>query len=136
MDFKQFIQSPKGKVCMRRLSLTAVMGLCFSLLAIGEAKAESFSFTKIADTSAYTNISSPGINDNGTVAFRASDNTSGEIFTGNGGQLTNVYRLEVDRTFVGPVGSPAINNGTIGFVARTWQRQPGNRHNKSGIKWH
>lgn len=105
---------------MKSLSLTTVMGLCFSLLPIGEAKAESLSFTKIADTSAYTDISSPSINDNGTVAFRASDTTSSNIFIGNEGQLTNVYRLEVDPKFVGPVGSPAINNsGTIGFIAVT-----------------
>lgn len=110
----------KSQVCMKKLSLTSVIGFCFSLLAVGEAKAENFIFTKIADTSAYTNISSPSINDNGTVAFRASDNTSSNIFTGNGGQLTNVYRLEIDPTFIGFFGSPAINNsGTIGFVAVT-----------------
>jgi len=56
-----------------RLRLTvraAMMGLCLSFLASGEAMAATFTFTKIADTSgAFGSPFAPAINDEGTVVF-------------------------------------------------------------------
>ncbi len=101
-----------------RLNLTipaAVMGLCLSLLTSGKAIAETFSFTKIADTTPST--SSPTINDNGTVAFKTDKDLSLSIFTGDVGALTNIYTTTVGGTInIGPTGSPVINNtGTVAF---------------------
>jgi hypothetical protein len=66
-----------------------VMGLSLSLLVSGKATAATFSFTEIADTSAFSLISSPSLNDEGTneqgtVAFEAGlDAGSQGIFIGS-----------------------------------------------------
>lgn len=70
------------------------VSLCISLLGTQEAKA----ITLIADTSgpfssfgADLSNAGPGINDRGTVAFRANLDTGGSgIFTGSGGPLTTI----------------------------------------------
>ena len=64
----------------------ALMGLCLSLVATGEAQAASFTFTKIADTNGLFSsfFEAPAINNQGTVAFRTSEG----IFAGNGETIT------------------------------------------------
>ena len=102
-----------------RLNLTisaAVMGLCLSLVASGKALAETFSFTRIADTSQFSFTSSPTINDNGTVAFRSRNDLSASIFTGEGNQLNNIYGYDLLIAKRDTDNPPVINNtGTVTF---------------------
>ncbi len=105
----------------------AGMGLCLSLLTSGAARAVSFTFTKIADTSSTFSsfLHNPSINDAGTVAFSAALNTGDTgVFTGSGGAITDIAVGEgVGRaapSFHLIPAAPAINNaGTVAFETYT-----------------
>ncbi len=106
-------------------------GLCLSLLTTGAARAASFTFTKIADTSSTFSsfFTSPSINDAGTVAFSAALDTGGTgVFTGSGGPITNIALSNGVSNGVGGTTSvlssiltnPSINNaGRVAFGAST-----------------
>ncbi len=94
----------------------AAVGLFLSLLASGKAIAVTFSFTKIADTSNNSFTSSASINNEGTVAFRASNPSSASIVTGNGNQLNTIFSYDVLRPGFDDRNAPTINNtGTVAF---------------------
>lgn len=104
----------------------ALLGLFIGLVASGEARAASFSFTRIADTnggfSSFNNAAS--INNGGTVAFQANLNAGGSgIFTGNGITTTTIANTNGTFTSFGDPNvfgdTPDINDaGTVAFVAR------------------
>ena len=107
-----------------RLDLTvraAVMSLCFSVLASGNAQA--YTFTKIADTSGSFSsfFGTPAINNGGTVAFGATFDVGGRggFFISDGTDITTVFK-ETDNNPYSFVfrGGPSINNkGTLAFGA-------------------
>ncbi len=107
-----------------RLDLTvraAVMGLCFSVLASGNAQA--YTFTKIADTSGSFSsfFGTPAINNGGTVAFGVTLDVGGRggFFISDGTGITTVFK-ESDNNPYSFVfrGGPSINNkGTVAFGA-------------------
>ena len=101
----------------------ALMSLLISLLVAGEAKAISYTFTKIADTSgSFDFFLNAAINDSGLVAFEASLDTGSNglfdgIFTGSGGPITTL--VDTSGPFNDFFFPPSINNGgTIAFGAR------------------
>lgn len=110
-------------VKLRCLTKVLAVSLCISLLAAQEAKA----ITLIADTSGPLSSFEggfgfetgpgigPGINDEGTVVFKANLDTGGSgIFTGSGGLLTTI--ADTSGPFSSFGASPAINNeGTVVF---------------------
>ncbi|MEB3181476.1 MAG: choice-of-anchor tandem repeat NxxGxxAF-containing protein [Nostocaceae cyanobacterium] len=117
---------------MIKYALPGVMGLCLSILATTEAKAAGFTFTRIADTTVFSSVSSPAINDQGTVAFLAGSpipisgisSDINNVFRGDGGPVSNIYTPLLNpsgprRGFVDPlaIGNPQINNaGTVAFT--------------------
>lgn len=110
---------------IRILAVTAV-GMIVSCLSIGKAYAANFNFIKIADADNFGNlsVSSPAINDWGTVAFKVSNFSEGSevpftggIFTGSGGTFTTIAPIG---TFFSVGGTVDINNnGIVTFQART-----------------
>jgi hypothetical protein len=84
------------------------------------ANAENFTITKIVDTanSPLEGFSSPAINNNGTVTFKAYlelDTEAEGIFTSNGGSLTTITDTSGSLGFL---LTPSINNsGTVAFKA-------------------
>ena len=100
----------------------AVITLCFSLLANGEATAAAFAFTKIADTNSFFSglSAEPSINDRGTVAFLGIPNTETSnlltgVFTSDG--ITTTTIANDKGSFLG-FGEPSINNkGVVAFLA-------------------
>ncbi|HEY9710958.1 MAG TPA: PEP-CTERM sorting domain-containing protein [Oculatellaceae cyanobacterium] len=101
----------------KRLSVATAIGLSLSLLTTSEALA--YTFTRIADSNdpfGNFGISSPGINNEGTVAFQASLDAGGfGIFTNSNGIITTIADTS------GPfsiLNDPAINDqGTVVFNA-------------------
>ncbi len=95
----------------------ALMGLCLSFLADGEAHAASFTFTKIADTNGSFSsfFDAPAINNQGTVAFRTSEG----IFTGNGETITTIYNTGVfPESVISASNDISINDeGSVAFIA-------------------
>jgi hypothetical protein len=95
----------------------ALMGLCLSFLADGEAHAASFTFTKIADTNGSFSsfFDAPAINNQGTVAFRTSEG----IFTGNGETITTISNTSFSPQFPIRASSDiSINDeGSVAFIA-------------------
>jgi hypothetical protein len=89
------------------------LSLCFSLLAAGEAKAVSFTFTKIAQSSSsFGDVGGGPINDSGTVAFVR----GGGLFTSNGNSLTTIVSPDPS-VFSGFNGLAINNSGTVAFGA-------------------
>lgn len=109
---------------------TAVIGLFLSLVATGEAKANTYTFTKIADSyGRFSSFDFPSINNQGTVAFRARLDVGGEgIFTGSGGQTKTITTSSNFPSSISPVvfSIPSINDsGRVAFTAAR-QRLEGN----------
>jgi hypothetical protein len=112
-----------------RLNLSipaAVMGLCLSFLASGEAMAATFTFTKIADTSgAFGGPFAPAINDEGTVVFEDQLDEVTRILTSDGTTTTTIAAegdtgdfLATPGDFFSFFGGPVINNeGTVAFYS-------------------
>ncbi|MBD1833728.1 PEP-CTERM sorting domain-containing protein [Cyanobacteria bacterium FACHB-472] len=105
-----------------RLSLpAALMGLCLSLVATGEAQAASFTFTKIADNSASFSsfFEAPAINNQGTVAFRTSEG----IFAGNGETITTISNTSISsQSPISASSDISINDeGSVAFNAELEQ---------------
>jgi hypothetical protein len=95
-----------------------VLGLSLNLLASQEAKAASFNFTRIADSSGSLDVFGGfSLNNQGSVAFKASLDGGGEgIFTGNGMNVTSV--AQTNNYFKGFQSTPDINDlGTVAFDA-------------------
>ncbi|KAB8316652.1 PEP-CTERM sorting domain-containing protein [Tolypothrix campylonemoides VB511288] len=106
---------------MRKLTAAMLFGVVISLYPTSKAKAASFSFTKIADTTSsafsapFYQFVSPAINNEGTVAFRSISAAGDSIFISNGGTITTI--ADTSGSF-GFLGSFSINNsGTVAFQA-------------------
>ena len=96
--------------------------MCTSLLLPFSTRAETYSFTEIADTSQFTQgfgAFGPAINNTGEVAFLGfGDGGAQGIFTGSGGALTVV--ADTTSGFTGFGDSVRINEGgTVAFRADT-----------------
>jgi hypothetical protein len=95
-----------------------VLGLSLNLLASQEAKAASFNFTRVADSSGSLDVFGGfSLNNQGSVAFKASLDGGGEgIFTGNGMNVTPI--AQTNNYFKGFRSTPDINDlGTVAFDA-------------------
>ncbi|MBD2776860.1 DUF7453 family protein [Iningainema tapete] len=131
----------KSSRWMRRLTESVAISICLSLVAVGKAMADSFSFTKMADTkSDFPSIVSapPAINDSGTVVFVArpvggpsnlgsifeTDEVRG-VYTSDGAQITEVVNNSLLPSLFNSSNRPSqyfilrevdINdNGTVAF---------------------
>lgn len=84
----------------------------------GEARAGTYTFTNVADTSGgYSAFSLPVANSSGTVAFTATTGGVAKVFSGNGGAVSTVFD-PTGTTLSAVKGSPSLNNlGQVGFVA-------------------
>lgn len=94
-----------------------MMGLGLAVLGSQEAFAASFTFTRIADTSgSFTGLSTPALNNNGTVAFSARLDTGERgIFTTDGTTLTTI--ADTSDIFSGFFGLALNDAGTVAFRA-------------------
>ncbi len=118
----------KLKRSLLQICTGVAAGLCLSLLAVSEAIAANFSFTRIADTrSEFTSIlNGVAINDSGTVAFIALSGTKQGVYTSSGVQITEINSLPpflntLPRSFFGTflISNVAINNNdTVAFIGR------------------
>ncbi|MBD2776861.1 DUF7453 family protein [Iningainema tapete] len=110
----------KWKKWLQNWSGGVTLSLCLSALAATQVQAATYSFTKIADTKSYPwqSISTPVMNDSGTVAFlvnlRETQNISryNILYTSNGNQLTEIGNSGTISSSIYSVEG-INNNGTI-----------------------
>jgi hypothetical protein len=95
---------------MRRLLLVWALGI-FCHCAASNARAATFTFTKVADTAdGYSNLTRPSVNSSGMVAFGATLQGSGHLFTSTAGIATPIFGQTIT--------SPSINDsGQTSFIA-------------------
>lgn len=109
----------QGQANLRHIGIMAggmLLGLSINLLAGQEAKAASFNFTRIAESSGSFDVFGGfSLNNQGIVAFKASLDGGGEgIFTGNGMNVTPI--AQSNNYFERFPSTPDINDsGTVAF---------------------
>ena len=117
---------------LRGVSGAIALSLGMSMLAVSQALAGSYSFTKITDNqSDFTSISNKGaaINDNGTIAFIASPRVGDlGIYTSSDTKITEIINQSVLPSLYGLTLNPVLmfsfesveninNKGTVAFIA-------------------
>ncbi|MFB2876657.1 choice-of-anchor tandem repeat NxxGxxAF-containing protein [Floridanema aerugineum] len=109
---------------LAELSAATVIGLSLNFIGTGEALAYSFTPITVSESSNpwfRNSVTSPSLNDNGTIAFWVYFQDSSEgLYTANNGSrnlLADTASSPV-KFFIGGAGTPAINNqGTVAVYA-------------------